>query len=117
MIAALVATRPDEGIPWVERVMQGHLSVQSAAGGMFIETRANFAAQSGDYLQAVRLYGAARTQTRRAAMVWPRRSITRQLLQQTRSQLSADDYEHAWREGEHLSLEKISRAPGQTRDP
>jgi predicted ATPase/DNA-binding SARP family transcriptional activator len=117
MIAALVATRPDEGIPWVERVMQGHLSVQSAAGGMFIETRANFAAQSGDYLQAVRLYGAARTQTRRAAMVWPRRSITRQLLQQTRSQLSADDYEHAWREGEHLSLEEISRAPGQTRDP
>lgn len=107
MIAALLATDPVEGIEWVHRVMQGHLRLDSAAGGMFIETRANFAVQAGDYLQAARLYAAARTQTRRAAMVWPRRPLTADLLRQTQDHLGAAEYERAWRDGERLTLEEV----------
>ena len=107
MIHALLASRPEEGIEWVRRVMRGHLRVDSAAGGMFIETRANFAVQSGEYRWAARFYAAARTQTRRAAMVWPRRSITEELLRRTQDHLSSTDYEHAWSEGERLTLEEI----------
>lgn len=107
MIAALLASRPTEGIEWVGRVMQGHLRLDSAAGGMFIETRANFAVQSGEFEQAARLYAAARTQTRRAAMVWPRRSMTEELLRRTQHHLSAADYERAWKAGERLTLREI----------
>lgn len=108
MVAALLAARPEEGIGWVGRVMRGHLRLDSAAGGMFIETRANFAAQSGEYLQAARFYAAARTQTRRAAMVWPRRSLTEELLRRTQDHLSATDYETAWKDGERLTLDEIA---------
>ncbi len=101
------------GIEWVGRVMRAHLHLNSAAGGKFIETRANFAVQSGEYLQAARFYAAARTQTRRAAMVWPRRSMTEELLRRRQSHLSAADYEHAWKEGERLTLEEVVNLTGQ----
>lgn len=107
MVVALLTSRPAEGIEWVQRVMRGHLLVDSAAGGMFIETRANFAVQSGEYLDAARCYAAARIQTRRAAMVWPRRTLTEELLRQTQDHLSATDYERAWNEGERMTLEEI----------
>ncbi|MET0703112.1 MAG: BTAD domain-containing putative transcriptional regulator [Mycobacterium sp.] len=107
MIAALLDSRPAEGIEWVDRVMQGHLRLDSAAGGMFVETRANFAVQSGEYLQAAQLYAAARTQTRRAAMVWPRRELSQDLLRKAQSRLSPTDYERAWKAGERLTLEEI----------
>ena len=107
MVAALFAARPADGIPWVLRVMAGHLRVASRAGGMFIETRANFAAQAGDYWRAASMYAAARTQTRRAAMVWPRRQLTLELLDVTREHLSSNDFERAWQDGEQLTLQDV----------
>jgi hypothetical protein len=112
MVAALLDSRPAEGIEWVRRVMQGHLRLDSGAGGMFIETRANFAVQSGEYLQAARFYAAARTQTRRAAMVWPRRPLTEELLRKTQDHLGAAAYERAWTEGERLTLDEVADLAG-----
>jgi hypothetical protein len=44
VVAAMIAAEPADGIPWVHRCMQDHLHIGTGAGGMFIETRANFAA-------------------------------------------------------------------------
>ena len=87
--------------------MQGHVRLGTGGGGLFIENRANFAAQAGDYRAAARFYAAARTETRRAAMVWPRRPLTLDLLALTRRHLDPADYERAWQEGERLSLADI----------
>ena len=101
--SALQAGRPDDGIPWIERCLALHLPFGGGAVGMFIETRANFAAQQGDYAYAARMYALARTETRRAAMVWPNRTWTDPLLTMTRESLSRADYERAWQEGERLT--------------
>ena len=107
MIVALLTGRPDDGIPWVNRLMRGHVRLGTGGGGLFIENRANFAAQAGDYRAAARFYAAARTETRRAAMVWPRRPLTLDLLALTRRHLDPADYERAWQEGERLSLADV----------
>lgn len=65
--------------------------------------RQRFTAQLGDYAQAARMYAAASTATRRAAMTWPNREETHQLLALTRDNLSQTDYERAWQEGERLT--------------
>lgn len=104
MTAALLAGNPVDGITWADRLLSAHLRLGTGAGGSFLETRANFAAQSGDYLEAARMYGTAYTETRRAAMVWPRRDLTEQLLTMTRSYLSRADFERAWQDGERLSV-------------
>lgn len=107
MTAAVLNAQPEVGIPWVRRVMRAHLRVGGGTAGMFVETRANYETQRGSHRDAARLYAAARTHTRRAAMVWPRRPITNALLEQTRAQLSQRDFEEAWRDGEHLGLKEI----------
>ena len=112
MIVALLTGRPSDGILWVSRVMQGHLRLGTGGGGSFIETRANFAAQAEQYREAARFYAAAYTETRRAAMVWPRRELTRRLLDLTRSRLGPVDYERAWQEGERLSMVDIVQLDG-----
>ena len=114
MIVALLAGKPEDGIPWVNRLMQGHVRLGSGGGGLFIENRANFAAQAGQYRDAARLYAAARTETRRAGMVWPRRPLTHQLLDLTRSRLDPADYEQAWQEGEPLSMSDIVSPHGES---
>ena len=103
IIGALSTNHPDEGIPWVDRCAALQLRLGTGAIGMFTETRANFAAQLGDYTEAARLYAAARTATRRAAMVWPNRALTHPLLATTRERLTRTEYERAWQEGERLS--------------
>jgi hypothetical protein len=45
-------------------------------------------------------------------MVWPRRSMTEDLLRQAQDQLSPADYERAWKEGERLTLEEIVEFAG-----
>jgi hypothetical protein len=107
MIAAVLAGRPEQGIPWVNRLMRGHMRLGTGGGGLCIENRANLAAQAGDYGAAARFYAAARTETRRAAIVWPRRPLTLQLLDLTRRRLGRTDYERAWQEGERLTLPDI----------
>lgn len=109
LTAALLNSQPELGIPWVRRVMQAHLSVGGVTAGMFVETRANYETQRGSHKQAARLYAAARVHTRRAAMVWPRRSITNALMEETRAHLGQRDFEAAWRDGELLDLAEISR--------
>ncbi|MGE3286209.1 MAG: BTAD domain-containing putative transcriptional regulator [Pseudonocardia sp.] len=108
MIVALLAGRPDDGIPWLHRLMQGHVRFGTGGGGLFIENRANFAAMAGEHRQAVQLYAAARAETRRAAMLWPRRELTLQLLDRTRGTLGRGEFEQAWQEGERLSLADIA---------
>jgi hypothetical protein len=100
MVVALLAGRPDDGIPWVNRAIQGHARLGTGGGGLYIENRANFAAQSGDFATAARVYALARLETRRAGMVWPRRPLTQHLLDLTRSRLDPTDFDRAWREGE-----------------
>ncbi len=107
IIGALHANRPREGLRWVERCAALQLQLGTGAIGMFTETKANFAAQLGDYPEAARLYAAARTATRRAAMVWPNRELTRPLLATTREHLSRADYERAWQEGEQLTAAEL----------
>ena len=68
---------------------------------------ANFAAQAGNYREAARVYATVRTETRRAGMVWPRRPLTQQLLDLTRSRLDPTDFRRAWQEGERLSLSDL----------
>lgn len=111
LTAALLNGQPEQGIPWVRRVMRAHLRAGGATAGMFVETRANYETQRGSHLQAARLYAAARTHTRRAAMVWPRRSITNTLMEESRTHLSQREFEAAWREGETLDLAEIAGLP------
>ncbi len=112
IIGALQAGRPDEGIPWVDRCATLQLRLGSGAIGMFTETKANFTVQLGDYAQAARMYAAARTATRRAAMGWPNRAMTPPLLALTRERLSRDDFERAWQEGEGLTVVDVFGAAG-----
>ncbi|MBV9923298.1 MAG: hypothetical protein JOY78_20955, partial [Pseudonocardia sp.] len=109
MIVALLTAQPDEGIPWLRRLMRSHARFGTGGAGSFVENRANFAAQAGEYREAAKLYAVARTETRRAAMVWPRRQITHELLDRTRERLGRADYERAWQEGERLSVTDILR--------
>ncbi len=111
IIVALRAGRPADGIPWVERCVAMHRRLGSGAIGMFTETRANFAAQAGDYPQAARIYAAAHAATRRAAMGWPNRELTRPLLALTRERLGRADFERAWQDGERLTSADIFGAP------
>ena len=109
MVVAMLAGRPDEGIPWVNRLMRGHARLGTGGSGLYIENRANFAAQAGDYRQAARLYAAAHVEARRAAMVAPglRRELTEQLRDRTRHRLGPAAYAQAWQEGERLSLSDV----------
>ena len=103
IIAALRAGRPEDGIPWVDRCVAMHQRLGTGAIGMFTETKANFMAQQGDYVQAARTYAVAHAATRRAAMVWPNRELTHPLLTSTRQHLGRVDFERAWQEGERLT--------------
>ncbi len=113
IVAALVAGRPQDGIPWVERGIADHLRLGIGAIGMFLETRANFAAMQRDYATAAKWYAAGRSETLRAAMPWPRRPLTDQLLGSTRANLDAGEFERAWQEGERLTLAQIVGLTGR----
>lgn len=108
VVTALMAGKPDDGIPWVHRCMQEHLRLGTGAAGMFVETRANFAAMQGDYRRAAELYAAARAETRRAGMPWPRRARSAELMAATADYLSRADYERAWQDGERLTIQEIA---------
>ncbi|MEH3139528.1 MAG: BTAD domain-containing putative transcriptional regulator [Mycobacterium kyogaense] len=108
MTAAVIQGDPERGIPWVRRVMHAHLAAGGTTAGMFIENRANYETQRGDHRQAASLYAAAYTHTRRAAMVWPRRPVTDELLARTRAALSHSEFEAAWRDGETWDLAQIA---------
>ena len=103
MAYALYSRQPEFGIPWVERCMADHFPSGTGAGGAFIETRANYAAQQGDFLLAARLYGAARSTTRRVGMRWPLRDLTLELIELTKSGLTDREFEQYWRAGQTLS--------------
>jgi hypothetical protein len=96
IVDALQASRLADGIPWTERCLAWHVEVGTGSVGLFTETRANFAAQLGDYVQAARIYAASRTATRRAGLVWPNHKRTHDLLTATRDHLSRAEYERAW---------------------
>ena len=108
LTAALLRERPTDGIEWVGRVMRAHLRLGGATAGMFIEVRANYETMLGRHRTAAQFYAAARTQTRRAAMVWPRRALTHRMLDETRTRLGPVEYEDADRKGEQLSLADIA---------
>lgn len=110
VVAALMAAKPDDGIAWVHRCMRDHFRLGTGAAGMFIETRADFAAQQGQYPRAAELYAAARAETRRASMPWPRRALSAELMAATADRLSRADYERAWQRGERLTIEEIAAA-------
>jgi len=107
VVTALLAGKPADGIPWVDRCMVNHLHFGTGGAGLFVETLANFTAQEGEYAAAARLYAAGRSETLRAAMPWPRRPLTEQLLALTRENLSPGDYERAWQDGERLTMADI----------
>lgn len=111
IISAVRAGRPQDGIPWIDRCVAMHRRLGSGAIGMFTETRANFTAQLGDFPQAARIYGAAHAATRRAAMGWPNRELTRPLLELTRERLGPAGFEHAWQDGERLTPTDIFGDP------
>lgn len=111
IISALRAGRPEDGIPWVDRCVAMHQRLGGGAIGMFTESKANFVAQLGDYPRAARIYAAAHAATRRAAMRWPNRELTRPLLALTREHLGRTDFEQAWQEGERLTTAKIFSLP------
>ncbi|MET0473634.1 MAG: hypothetical protein ABW001_03250, partial [Mycobacterium sp.] len=108
LAAALQNEQPTRGVPWVGRVMRAHLRVGGATAGMFIEIRANYETLLGRHEQAAQFYAAARMQTRRAAMVWPRRQLTQRMLTETRARLGPAHYEKASTKGEALSLADIA---------
>ena len=109
VVTALLAGKPADGIPWLNRAIVDHLHFGTGGTGMFVETLANFTAQEGEYAAAARLYAAGRSETLRAAMPWPRRPLTDQLLALTRDNLSPRDYERAWQDGERLTIADIAR--------
>lgn len=102
LAVALFAGRPDLGIPWIERSMANHFPFGTGAGGAFIETRANFAAQQGDFALAARLYGAAQSITRRVGMRWPWRPVSLELLDRARGGLPDTAFDRYWRAGSSL---------------
>ena len=112
VITALLTGKPADGIPWVKRAIVDHLHFGTGGVGMFVETFANLTAQDGEYAAAARLYAAGRSETLRAAMPWPRRPLTNQLLALTRENLSAGDYERAWQDGERLTMADIAARSG-----
>ena len=111
IISALRAGRPEEGIPWVDRCVAMHQRLGRGAIGMFTESKANFVAQLGDYPRAARIYAAAHSATRRAAMGWPNRDLTLPLLALTREHLGRTAFEHAWQDGERLTTVDIFGLP------
>ena len=107
MLAAMLTADPDKGVPWFARVVGGYARLGTGGIGSPLEVRANFAAQAGDHHLAVRLYAAARSENRRAAMPWPRWELTRQLLERTRERLAPAEYALAWRDGEARPVREL----------
>ena len=103
LAVALFSGRPEMGIPWAERCMADHFPSGTGAGGAFIETRANFAAQQREFPLAARLYGAAHAITRRVGMHWPWRDLSLQLLDITRKSLPDNEFDRLWRAGQTLT--------------
>lgn len=103
LAVALFSGRPELGIPWTERCMADHFPSGTGAGGAFIETRANFAAQQREFPLAARLYGAAHAITRRVGMRWPWRDLSLQLLDATRNALPDSEFDRLWRAGQILT--------------
>ena len=104
---ALLNVRPADGMRWIDRCLATYLRFGHGSVGMFTETRANFAAQLGDFALATRTYSVSRAATRRAGLIWPNRSWTRELLETARSNLSRSDYERAWQEGQNLTAHDL----------
>jgi hypothetical protein len=106
-MTALLESDPTNGMAWSDRIIGLHVRLGSRQGGPYVETRANFRSLQGDFVEATTLYSAARSHTRRAGMLWPRRPVTLELLDQARRALSREDFERSWRAGERLTLSEI----------
>ena len=107
VVTALRAAEPGDGVPWLVRGLVDHLHFGTGAVGLFVETLANFMALADDYSSAAELYAAGRSETLRAAMPWPRRAVTDQLLASTRDHLTPDEYQRAWQHGEQLTMSEV----------
>ncbi|MHC1558303.1 AfsR/SARP family transcriptional regulator [Actinomycetospora sp. C-140] len=110
MLAAMLTSDPDKGIPWFHRLVRGYARLGTGGVGSPLEVRANFAAQSGDYRRAATIYAAARAENRRAALAWPRWELTRTLEDLTRERLPDAEYEQARQDGERLSVVEVLEA-------
>jgi len=106
--AVAVARRePEVGLRWSDRVFAIHGRFGRRQAGALVEVRAHFYAMSGQYRTAVKLYSAARSHARRVAIRWPRNAITPSMLAKAERELTRDEYDRAWREGERLLLADV----------
>jgi predicted ATPase/DNA-binding SARP family transcriptional activator len=106
--AVAVARRePEVGLLWSDRLFEIHGRFGRRQVGPHVEVRAHFYAMSGRWPSAVRLYSAARSHSRRMAIRWPRNAITPSMLAQAERELTRDEFDRAWREGERLMLADV----------
>ena len=106
---AMIEQNPADGVTWIRRVVPIHLRFGSGGGWVFLESLGNFAAMSGDYPEAARLYGGGAALARRAGTAWPTRPMSAALIEQTRSVLGAD-FAAASAAGASLTLEDLVSA-------
>lgn len=101
---ALAEGEPGSGLVWSRRAIAHHirLGVSEAAGTMTLHGLLLGAA--GDHLQAATLLSAARHQSRRSGMRWPRSTQVWSAVREIEAKLTAAELARAFHQGESLTL-------------
>jgi hypothetical protein len=89
---------------WSDRDLQRHHDVGIELAPNVVDARADVLTLAGANHAAVRLYAAARAQSRRFGMRWPTEKLSRKPSEQARSALSNADLQREQRDGVRLSL-------------
>ena len=100
VICALLEGDAAGGRTRLERVDGYMRRLGGAAVATSVEYQGSFAAMTGEYEQAARLFGRASAMSFRIGLPWPTSVRTEPMLTETRNSLAADRFNDAWRAGE-----------------
>ena len=92
---------------WTDRSVAQYRELRIRESPSLLEIRANLLTLAGDMPGAVRLYSAARAHNQRAGMRWPVRDLTTDLMRTATGALDRVEFEQAWQEGVHLTLDDL----------
>ncbi len=100
-MCSLLTGDPHAGLTWIRRVQDYHRRLGGTTVPDELEYEGNFAVLAGDAQRGVRLFAQARGGAYRAGRTWPLIPATETTVARARGMLTTQQYDEAWRVGEH----------------
>lgn len=114
MIASVGATlgiltrQPETGLVWSQRAIDNHVELGATEAAGTLTLHGMLLASSGQHLQAAVFFAAARHQSRRSGMRWPRSNEVWAVVRDVEQRLTDSERAHARRTGHALTLSELA---------